>query len=66
MEDNHVKALMAAIILATMDPIEDDDVCVFDIATQVANDLWDHVVGGLAHDAPVMVPFPDKPKGQAN
>lgn len=68
--DTHVKALMAAILLSTLEPPEDDeDICLLDMAASLAEDLYDHVVSG-SHRPPSettatwMAP-PDKP-GKGN
>ena len=44
--DVHVKCLMAALIYSQMGPIDDSEVCEFDMATSLAEELYDHVVAG--------------------
>ena len=68
MDETSCKALMAAIILASLTPPEEDDeVCIFDMAASLAEDLYAHVVGnaGDNHAVPLMFQK-EPPKGQAN
>ena len=66
MNETYCKALMAAIILSSLVPPEDEDVCIFDAAASLADDLYAHVVGSVGEDHTPLV-FPSKPPdGKAN
>ena len=68
MTDEHVKAIMAAIIFTDMDKesFMQDGECVFDVAASLAEDLFIHVTEGHPEDEELPSILPKLPKGQAN
>lgn len=66
MDEISTKAIMAAILLATLDPPEDESICIFDLAAGLAEDLYAHVAGQVTEEHHQAI-FPiTPPKGPAN
>ena len=66
MTDEHVKAIMAAILMTSLEPPDDENICIFDLAASLAEDLFIHVTQGHPEDEELPSILPKLPRGQAN
>ena len=44
MTDPQVKAIMAAILMTAVEPPEDEEICILDVAASMAEELFQHVM----------------------